>query len=96
MYTMYNKNSCIQLHTHSLMVAATESFAILERDVCLPMSVWVAHSENAYSLQKQNILKDFPSPRKENATFVQPSSLKLYKQKNTGQFIETQVIVIID
>ena len=79
---------------NTLMAVETENFVLMERDVCLLMSVLVAPSDNAYRLQNQNILKGFRTPRRESASYVKASSSKLSRQKVTGQFIEEKVIVI--
>ena len=49
-------------------------FAQTAKDVYPPMSVKIAPSENAYSSQRKRIQWDFPTPRKEPASFVQKNS----------------------
>ena len=62
-------------------------------DVCRQVSVWaqVVSSENAFSLQKKDILQDFPTLCKKSVGSAQLFSSQLSKHKNTGQFIEGQV-----
>ena len=81
-----------QLHTNSLMVARAGSVAEREKDVFLTLNVRIAPSENAYSLQRQKMQRDFLTLRDtaqqwintlrcvQNVDFVRRSSQKPYKQ----------------
>ena len=62
-------------------------------DVCRPVSVWAwaASLENAFNLQKKNILQDFHTLCKKSVGSAQLINSQLSKHTNTGPFIEEQV-----
>ena len=59
-----------------------------EKDVCRKINVPTVQLEDAYRLQKKNILKDFRSPRNQmeppTALFVQSSNLAHFKRMMIG------------
>ena len=92
---LFNKHFS-QHRMNTFVVARTGHFVMMEKNVCLPMSVPIAPLDNVYSLQKKKMQKAFPMQRARVVSCVQVMNLssKVSKLRAVGQFTKEQVISI--